>query len=62
MKQKVKNPSRRTQKRQTLLASQAAQYNYEKTTIDMTYQILELNGTIPNQSQTNATDFFHNPN
>ena len=62
LKQKVKNPARRTQKRQTLLASQAAQRDYEKTTIDMAYQILELNGTIPNQSQTNDSDFFHNAN
>ena len=46
LKPKVKQPARRTQKRQYVLAKQASDRDYERTIIETMYHILSLNGQI----------------
>ena len=49
LKSLVKEPARKTQRRQPLLAAQAMQRNFERTTIDSMYTLLENKDEVGNQ-------------
>ena len=56
LKPKVKIPARRTQKRQSSLAIQACERDYERTTVDTVHTILELKGIINSNKQNILND------
>ena len=50
LKPKVKIPARRTQKRQSVLALQSSERDYERTVINTVHNILEIKGAIESSS------------
>lgn len=53
LKKKVKEPARRTQKRQYVLAKQACERDYERTVIDTMFDIMSLKGIVSSSNTSN---------
>ena len=56
LKPKVKIPARRTQKRQSVLALQSSERDYERTVINTVHTILELKGAIESSSKDHVDE------
>jgi hypothetical protein len=59
LKPKVKEPARRTQKRQYVLANQASERDYERTVIQTMYDLMSLKGiVIPSHTTTRIDEKY----